>query len=541
MPALVCLVSILSTHAAHRASNPLRGQQSRAMTLTVDATANVRAISPLIYGMNDNNGDADPSLAKEIKCPASRWGGDATTRYNWQNNNTNSGGDWFFMAGGASTSIPSALADAFVQRSRTNGGKAILTIPIIDYINKATAWDCSFPVSIVGRQQATNPYVHPIVNGSQTDAGNGVDTKGKNIQLTTDQILRVHVPNTPAIQGDWVKHMVKTFGDANHGGVAVYQLDNEPGGWANTHRDIHPNAPTYKEITADGLKYAAAIKSADLTASVLGPGDFGWAVYDQSATQNGGLGNAEYYLDQFRQASTKAGKRLLDYFDEHYYPLFDDGVTGTAAIEANRLRSTRSLWDPTYYELNWIGKWGGPIELIPRMKGWVASRYPGTKLAITEYNFGGLDTLNGAIVQTDVLGIFGREGIDLATMWGPPKGTDPAANAFRIYRNYDGKGSAFGNMSVSSVSTDQSKLAIYGATRTSDGSLTLVIINKTASNLSWPCTLAHFSAGPKAHVYRYSAANLKGIVSQPDISVTKGAFSTIYPANSVSLLIVPKN
>ena len=45
---------------------------------------------------------------------------------------------------------------------------------------------------------------------------------------------------------------------------------------------------------------------------------------------------------------------------------------------------------------------------------------PGTKLAITEYNWGGTESLNGALAEADVLGIFGREGVGLATMWDPP-------------------------------------------------------------------------------------------------------------------------
>ncbi len=53
------------------------------------------------------------------------------------------------------------------------------------------------------------------------------------------------------------------------------------------------------------------------------------------------------------------------------------------------------------------------------MRDWVKKSYPGTKTAITEYNWGALDSMNGALAQADVLGIFGRERLDLATLWGP--------------------------------------------------------------------------------------------------------------------------
>src|SRR5205823_10073844 len=102
---------------------------------------------------------------------------------------------------------------------------------------------------------------------------------------------------------------------------------------------------------------------------------------------------------------------------------------------------------------------------LPRMNEWVDRHYPGTKLAITEYNWGGLESMNGALAQADVLGIFGRERLDLATLWGPPKADQPGAFAFRIYRNYDGKGGSYGDTWVRSSSADQSRLSVYGAQR----------------------------------------------------------------------------
>jgi hypothetical protein len=79
--------------------------------------------------------------------------------------------------------------------------------------------------------------------------------------------------------------------------------------------------------------------------------------------------------------------------------------------------------------------------------------------------------------HADVLGIFGREGLNLATLWAPPSPTDPGAFAFRMYRNYDGQGAAFGDTSVAASSADQGQLAIYAARRGGDGVLTLIIIN----------------------------------------------------------------
>ena len=506
--------------------------QTPGPALSVDVMADRHPISPDIYGMNDN--PWDPALGKEIGVPVSRWGGDATTRYNWEVDASNAGADWYFMAGGGkSTLTPGASADEFVSKIKSVGGKALLTIPVLDYINSipATTRDCSFPVSLVGPQQKVNPYVHPVVNGKPTDAGNGVRPNGTNIILTQDQILRVHVPNTPARQQAWMRHLLGKFGTAAKGGIAVYEMDNEPGGWANTHRDVHPNKPTYQEIIAKTLPYARMVKQTNSTALVDGPGDFGWSIYRGDPAKNGGLWNAEYYLKRFHAESQSAGHRLLDYFDEHYYPTHN---------EATRLESTRSLWDPTYVEKNWIGQYYGAITLLPRMHRWVDKYYPGTKLAITEYNWSGLDTLDGGLAQADVLGIFGRERLDLATLWGPPKPTDPGAFAFRIYRDYDGHGGKYGDTWVRSVSSDQGKLAVYSAIRSTDHAVTLVVINKTGGDITSALALTGFQPAARAQVFRYSTANLKAIVPLPAQTIAATGFTATYPANSITLLVIPR-
>ncbi len=136
----------------------------------------------------------------------------------------------------------------------------------------------------------------------------------------------------------------------------------------------------------------------------------------------------------------------------HYYP--QDGSYGdndSLAAQLIRNQSTRSLWDPHYVDQSWIatvGIDGGIVDLIPNLKSWVKQYYPGLKTAITEYNWGDEPNLNGATTQADVLGIFGREGLDMATRWTVPVNPSPTYLAMEIYRNYDGNDSTFGNTSA---------------------------------------------------------------------------------------------
>jgi len=268
------------------------------------------------------------------------------------------------------------------------------------------------------------------------------------------------------------------------------------------------------------------------------------------ASHGGSIWEAQYYLQQLALYQKQHGTRLLDYFDEHYYPTTPSGLPspsdcialceeGDAATQAARLQATRSLWDPSFVENDWIGQYYGDIDLIPRMKSWVNQYYPGTKTAITEYNFGALDSMNGALAQADALGIFGAQGLDLATLWGPPTTSQPGAYAFRMYRDYDGQGSTFGDTSVQATSTDQGQLSVYAATRSSDGALTVMVVNKTAGALDAPVSLGGFASGPSAQLYTYDGSNLSAIVRQPDQAITAGSLTTSFPANSISLLVIP--
>ena len=497
-----------------------------APTLTVDAAGNPHPINPDIYGIASYSLDA--GFAKEIQVPNVRWGGDATTRYNWEVDSSNAGFDWYFMGGnGQATPVPSASADLMVNTYKTaSNAHALLTIPIIPYVNKTAAWNCSFPVSVYGAQQSTNPYVHP--NGD--NCGNSLTTSGA--QLTDNNIYANHIDNTVALQQGWVQHFIATFGTAANGGVPYYQLDNEPGGWSNTHRDVEPNQPDYDTIIALGQQYAAMVKQTDSSAKVFGPVDFTLGGWIGTPSKQNNLYAGQYYLQKMAAYDQANHQRILDYFDEHYY--------GGGSTDAAELASTRALWDPTFNSGSWVEQYyfDGPMMLLPRFQNWIQTYYPGTKLSISEYSFSsGTNPLVDALTEADVLGIYGREGLDFANMWTVPQPTDAVAYSFRLYRNYDGAGGQFGDSSVTSTSTDQSQLSVYGATRSGDGALTVIAINKTTGSIQTSLTLANFISTGTAKVFTYSNANLTQIVAGAAVPVVSNTVNYNFAPYSATVFV----
>ncbi len=439
--------------------------------LSIDVGADRAPISPLIYGINF----VTESMAQTLAIPVSRWGGNSVTRYNWRIDTMNTASDYFFQnirnVNPNTATLPAGSdSDEFVEQNKRTGTQSIITIPMLGWVAKRRVedhpYDCGFSIRKYGPQQASDPY--------DTDCGNGLKPDGT--PVTGNDPADTSIAVGPAFARDWVAHLVSRYGSAQNGGVRFYNLDNEPMLWPSTHRDVHPQPTSYDEMITRTVATALAIKQADPSAQTLGPVLWGWSAYWYSAADqapggnwwenppdrnaHGGVPFAPWYLQQLRKYEQDIGTRLLDYFDLHYYPQAP-GVSlsgaGDAATQALRLRSTRSLWDPTYADESWInGTEGGPqVRLIPRMREWAQASYPGTKLALTEYNWGALDHINGALAQADVLGIFGREGLDLATLWSPPKTGEPGEFAFRMYRNYDGVGAQFGDTRVRAISTDQ--------------------------------------------------------------------------------------
>ncbi|MFK3980738.1 glycoside hydrolase family 44 protein [Micromonospora sp. NPDC050397] len=525
--------------------------------LEVDLTADRQPISPHVYGMNF----ADEALADELDLPVRRWGGNATTRYHYRYDTTNRASDWFFENIAEANDDPGALPDGsttdrFVEQDRRTGADTILTVPLIGWAPKARDGSCGFSVAKYGPQQRTDEW--------RPDCGNGLRPDGT--QVTGNDPLDTSVPVGGAYVRDWIGHLTSRYGTAAEGGVPFYSLDNEPDIWHSTHRDVHPLGASAAELRDRAYEIGAAVKAADPSAATLGPVGWGWTSWDYSGLDQetcgrtgcwadppdrearDGLPFTTWYLREMKRYADEHGVRVLDYFDMHFYPQAPGVAFGNGsdpATNALRLRSTRSLWDPSYLDESWINT---QVRLVPRMREAVAANYPGTKTAITEYNWGALDHVNGALTQADVLGIFGREGLDLATLWAPPSADQPGAYAFRMYRNYDGAGGRFGDVAVRATSADREKISVYGAERSTDGALTLMVVNKSGVDQTSSVSVRGRFAR-QAKVYQYSVADLTSIAHLPDQPIMvpppyagapNGLFSRTFPADSVTLFVIEK-
>jgi len=499
-----------------------------ALTLVVNAKVVIGPISPLIYGLNadDTPGSGFSSLVAETRPGLIRLGGNRWTAYNWENNASNAGSDYNYENDDylSASKTPGAAVRPTVVAAKAAGAAALVTVPIVDYV----AGDES--------------------GGDVFNTANYLATKFKRNRATDPARLTTKpvVSDAYVYQAQFVYWLKNTVPGAD----VMFSLDNEPDLWSSTHPEVHPKSVSYAELLSRDLEYARAIKKVWPTAPVTGPVSYGWEGYEtlQDAPDSAKDGNfLSWYLRQIHLADVKANMRLVNDLDLHWYPEATGGgvrITGTEATPAvisAREQAPRSLWDPTYVENSWItadSLDGKAIELIPRVMGQISKNDAGMALDFSEWNYGGGQTISGGIATADVLGIFGRYGVHAAALWPLNSNESYSYGAFAIFRNYNGRGGAFGDTEVSASTSAPAETSVYGSiAHANAGHVVIVAINKY---LEADRTTLKVLGGPdftRAQVY-----TLTSVASTPRPAAGLRAssvdtFRYTMPAQSVSVIV----
>ncbi len=481
--------------------------------VTVAPGEEQREISPYIYGIN-YGGSIRYTYPKSI-----RLGGNRFTAYNWENNYSNAGSDWNHHS-------DTYAVDGLDASLREVPGAAALGL-------SALAAEYQVPYTLMTVQMAG--YVAADKNGTVSPEEAAPSNRWRKTAARKDGELSL----TPDLTDDtvyideFVNYLVHTLGDAGTPtGIKAYSLDNEPALWSGTHSLVHPEKTTCAEIVELAKEYAAAIKDVDPKAEVFGPALYGFAAYttfqgasdwNALAAERGYRWFPDYYLDEMRKAEEESGKRLLDVFDVHYYTEAL-GACGERScnhydnedcIDA-RLQSVRTLSEAGYIEDSWIGQWGQSfLPILPNLQQSIDEYYPGTKLGISEYNFGGGDHISGGIAQADAFGTFGKNGVYFATLWMFDEKAHYQWNTFALFTNYDGKGTGFGSTSVHAETSDVSTVSAYAAIDgESEETVRLILTNK---NQHGPTRVTVSLDGDAS----YRSAEVYGIY-QEGFGVTRG-------------------
>ena len=510
------------------------------ITYNVNTDVNRTPISKYIYGTN-STGNSDYTVVRS--------GGNRLTAYNWENNWSNAGADWYFENDqymSSSTTPGKAITD-FRDSCVTHYQDSIVTLQMAGYVS-APIWR----QIILPAEAAPSIYFYPV-----TFAKPGPFCSPYWSPSTSDANVYMD---------EFVNFLVQKYGHAGEpNGVKFYCLDNEPDIWSNgnmgaTHPEVHPPMAGCAEYKDKSVALSLAVKNVDPNAQMLGPVSYGFGGYlnFQSPPDWGTVGSGynwflSYYLDKMKAASNTAGKRLLDALDVHWYPEAQDSPpfssgnritndVSTTAMYNARMQAPRTLWDTSYVGTNgensWINQWySSYLPIIPKLKSSINTYYADTNLSFTEYDYGGQSHWSGGIATADVLGIFGKYGVYLATYWGGGTYVDAA---IKIYTNYDNNKSKFGDTEVYATDSNKVVSSIYASAFNDHAcELHLMVINKSIdSNITGTFNITSPQNFTSGRVWRFN--NSTSTISETTAinSITGNSFTYTIPATTVCHIVL---
>lgn len=453
-------------------------QMNNKVSITVDFSATEKEISPYIFGINDG------ANLRKVSPKSIRLGGNRMTAYNWENNKSNAGSDW-----------KNQTDDYLLRNVRPNlkrqSGAAALNVA-------EDAKTFNVPYTLLTLQMAGYVANKDGIKTSENSLDSSDWCKVIN-RKNGEYLLNPNKDDGFVYTDEYLNYLANKIGKSDsQTGFKGYELDNEPALWQHTHSLIQKEKITAQELIAKSIDLAKTIKDFDSNADVFGPSLFGYSAYDSLGTdwrliqaRNFFKYNwfIDYYLEEMSKAESDCGIRLLDVLDLHYYTEAK-GQCGIrkcnhfdvdGCIQA-RINSVRSLYDANYKENSWIVDNGAKhFPLIPKLRESIEKYYPGTKIAFTEYNFGGGTDISGALAQADFLGLLAANEIYFASIWAFEDAEYQFA-AINMFTNYDEKGSYFGDTYIQSHSSDDYIVSSFVAKNNTDKKLHIILTNKEIHN-----------------------------------------------------------
>jgi len=489
--------------SATTASGVNAATASTAVTISIDAMSNRHTISPYVYGFAYPNSPADiaGTGATEV-----RWGGDATSTYNWQLQTYNAGADWYFedLAASGFNDGSDGSSTQFITDVKNAGANPLMTMVMLPWVAQSPEtsttqggtdnYHWSYSIGTFGPQCSVDPYNADAGDGLQTDCSTAVTTNSQTSAYypLLDDNSQSCASGNCVYRNKWAASLAAAFGSAPH----FYDMDNEIEIWGSTHRDVHPQPTAYDEMRDTFIAESRALKGWDPAAIRFGPITCCWWFYWNGANNNdkaahAGIDFLPWWINEVYWQDQIAGTRSVDVFDLHAYP--DTPNTSGYTLAQKRalaLRIFRDYWDPTYVSVgsDIDQKWTTFIQpkktipfRIPRMRAIVNMIYPGTPLSFTEWNaaIAGESDFSTALGDADAYGIFGRERMYLASRWTAPVSMNPNYQALKLYRNYDGQHHSFESTSVADTNSAMPNFfSSYAALNSTGTTMTVMVLNK---------------------------------------------------------------
>lgn len=465
----------------------LAGIAQAGISISVDATAGVKKISPYIYGRNtdvisdgveSNPEKAAEQLEKEkgfySKMLESGMhflranNGNNATRYNWRKKMTVHP-DWY-------NNVYSHDWDITAKKVLDNmpGVDAMYAFQLTGYAASST--DFNFDDwSFFQKHESWAKSTLDLAGGGE------VADDGETLVKAGDYSWY-----NEAWPADSTVGIIDHWRDELNYDMSRFQywsMDNEMEIWNGTHGDLpldmDPDFLVERYIDV-AKKARAKWKDVKLTGPVVA-NEWQWCTTGASEGKSG-LGKGEdrnycwleYFIKRLSEEQKKSGVRMLDVFDMHWYP--------TEKTYAERVNWHRVFFDTTYnYSgANGIklvsGKWDNNQTkeyVFARVNGWLEKYFGkdhGITLGLTETDIIDKDDpMTTALTYASWLGTFMDNGVEIFTPWTWGEGMYEVVHLFSRYGH---------DFRVQTESSNDSLLSAYASVSNVKDSMTVILVNR---------------------------------------------------------------
>lgn len=281
--------------------------------------------------------------------------------------------------------------------------------------------------------------------------------------------------------------------------LQYWSMDNEPEIWPTTHSDLpltytYGSLETPERIIQNYVAVAKKAKAISPDIKLTGPvaaNEWQWCnlrYYNDAGELKEDVATdgtirycwLEYFIKRMAEEEKKAGMKLLDVLDIHWYP--------TETTYEHWINWHRVFFDTTYNypgangikRANENAKWDNSITkeyIFKRINDWLEKYFGkdhGVTLAFTETDFiEKMDVMTRAIVYASYMGTFMENEVEIFTPWTWREGMYEVIHLFSNYSK---------EFSVNDVSSNDSLVSAYTTINKNSDSLTVILVNRSEND-----------------------------------------------------------
>ena len=531
--------------------------------ITVNPAQEIKEISPYIYGKNNSLSDnpSNPTKAESWQLYKDAGvklfresGGNNSTKYNWRKKlsshpdwyNNVYAHDWNYAAQSLQTNMPEA--------------KGMWAFQLLGYVAKTGAynfddWNYNHSQGWGGYDSKGNWWSGNAWNlcggGVITDASkkDGYIPGNTNLYLESWP-----ADSTAAILTQWFDKL-----GLNKEQFQYWNMDNEPDCWNGTHDDVLKQSMPVEDYIQRYVAVAKKARTLFPNIKIVGPVFtnewqwYNWQGIGVIADPNNPEKKytwLEYFIKRIAEEQQKAGMRLLDVLDFHFYPDVNRDIT---------LQLYRVFYDTSYdYPgANGVRVLNGGYDysitkeyIFKRATDWL-NQYMGANNGVTMgmSELGSLYSSDPNVVAVgyaSLLGTFAENNVELFTPWDWYVGQWEVLHLFTHYT---------GTIAVSSFSSQNNLVSAYSSINAAKDTLSIVLVNRDIANYQTvniiipvpTCTCPHYTPNGKATCYQLNnlpstetfISATQNALKQSEIALQGNDFTLILPKLSVTVVQIP--